>query len=1219
VAGQESTDGGQQLLLGKKLLERGLITPDQLREALVERARLVAGGDSTGAPLGGILVSKGFLTDAQLVDALADNSRTPLPPGSSSAVSLPTTAPSVPQDPATTHLGKYALVRELGRGGMGVVYEAVDTQLDRKVALKLLLVNPNLDAKDRQLEQERFVQEAQLSAKLKHPNIVTVYEAGILEGRQFLAMELVEGRPFGEWRQGVTVREQVALIRDVALAVHHAHEQGILHRDLKPRNILIGPANRPFVTDFGLAKSMGAAQGLSLTGSGAVVGTPAYMSPEQAQGLDRIDWRTDIYSLGVILYEIMTGRPPFQGESPIEILMKVVKDPVVPPLQVVDGGSALGLDKNIESICLKALAKKDRDRYATAQAFADDLAKWLQGDAVAVPLPKARKPAAKGRIRVLPIAILVLVALLAGGAGAWFFLGGLSFVRPPVEENLQKARQFMAQGDFQQARVYFNVVRSLDPSNAEAKAGEEDAARRLTEKTDKEKKAEEELGKQLVQKQAEHEQFGKTAKERGDAAEIARSESERARLLSERKDALEKQRKLREDLDRLLAKLKRAPGPDISTAVPVDATWKGAVSLLPLVDPVRHVVWGTWGWQDDKLVSDRWKFARLEIPYEAPEEYDLRLAFSRQSGTDAVVVLFPAYGRLMGWESGGAGNTASGFQSGEALTPAPEGAPRGLQNDRVYTLQVEVRRDSLLALLNGQEVGGVKGGFAGVAAAGGWRLRNSGSFGLGSHGSPTVFHGMHVRDVTGKGRKSPGTPGLVLRSTPVGFGTLKPGVIAEYYYGANFEALAVRRHETGLSYFWGESNAWAGGPADSFSTRFRGYLQISRPARYVFQLSADDGARLLLDDVQVIGGWSARSDAPRRAEVQLQEGFHRLVVEHFETAFQAQLEVLWSEGTDTQPVPIPGKFLFYNPAELQTVQSGPIPEYVGALKGHTNSVTALSWSSDGRLLASSGEDRRVKLWKVADRKPEGNDQVHPAGVLGVALSPDGRLLASGAWDGKVRVWLVSGSTEMNVLDGHTAFVQSVAFSPDGKRLASASYDRTVRVWDAENGTTLQILSGHAAGVECVAWSPDGKLLVSASLDHTLRVWDAESGEQRRVLAGHADFVESAAFSPDSSLLASAGWDGRVKLWDLATGAVKATFEGHTGEAMAVAFSPDGKVLASGGSDAMVRLWHVGTQVELRVLPGHTARVLSVAFSKDGRQLASSSFDGSIRIWDVGTR
>src|SRR5579859_1404769 len=451
------------------LLERGLITPDQLREALVERARSVSDGDRQTSHLGGILVRKGYLTDSQLLGLMAEQNGDVQPPYEKTAVAPVHSGPTLPAmsvpDPMSDggSLGKYRLVRELGRGGMGVVYEAIDSQLNRKVALKLMLSNPNADPKERALEEERFVQEAQLSAKLKHPNIVTVYEAGLLDGRQFLSMEMIDGSAFNEWRKTVTIRQQIQTLADVASAVHHAHEQGILHRDLKPRNILVSGSGHAYVTDFGLAKSLGKNVHQSLTGSGAVVGTPAYMSPEQAQGLDRVDWRTDIYSLGVILYECMTGRTPFSGESPIEILMKVVKDPVVPPLQVVDAGSALGLDKVIENICLKALAKKDRDSYVTAQAFADDLVKWLAGEKVNVVAPKAVRKTNK---KVYVVAVLLLMGMAGGLVWLGLGTGGRS-----VKPYLEMGQRFMAEENYSEALIQYRVALANDPSNQEAMLG----------------------------------------------------------------------------------------------------------------------------------------------------------------------------------------------------------------------------------------------------------------------------------------------------------------------------------------------------------------------------------------------------------------------------------------------------------------------------------------------------------------------------------------------------------------------------------------------------------------------------------------------------------------------------------------------------------------------------------------------------------------------------
>jgi serine/threonine protein kinase len=259
---------------------------------------------------------------------------------------------------------------------MGVVYEALDTQLDRKVALKLMLTSPNADPEEIKQDEERFLREARLCAQLKHPGIVSVYEVGVERGRRYLAMELVEGVSLNIWRKqgSLTIHRQVQMLRDTALAVHEAHERGVLHRDLKPANILVDRKNCPHVTDFGLAKPMGKSSVMSLTSSGILVGTPSYMSPEQAMGSKSIDRRTDVWSLGVMLFEVLAGRLPFDGETALEVVMKVVKTPV--PRLAPPGGS----ENTIQGICAMALAKNPDERYPKASFLAYDLTRWLRGD-----------------------------------------------------------------------------------------------------------------------------------------------------------------------------------------------------------------------------------------------------------------------------------------------------------------------------------------------------------------------------------------------------------------------------------------------------------------------------------------------------------------------------------------------------------------------------------------------------------------------------------------------------------------------------------------------------------------------------------------------------------------------------------------------------------------------------------------------------------------------
>jgi serine/threonine protein kinase len=442
--------------LARAAVGRGWVTAEQLREAEAERSRDLAGGQAQARSLENILVAKGHLSAQQLVTLLDEQRSAPPPPR------LPAAAPERP-----TALGKYEIVRELGRGGMGIVYEALDTQLRRKVALKLMLASPNADDAERALDEERFLREARLSASLKHPHIVGVYEAGVLDGRRYLAMELIDGRSMSKWRKSgsVTIRQQVTLLRDVALAVDHAHRQDIIHRDLKPDNVLVDGRNQPHVSDFGLAKTLGQDVSVSLTASGMIMGTPAYMSPEQAQALKTVDHRTDLYALGVILYETLTGRLPFTGETAIEILMKASKNPVPPPSSVLKGGHP-AIDKAVENICLKALEKDPEERYVTAKDFAEDLTRWLKGNEVLAAPPKRRWSKAW---------------LLA--AGALLLAGLLTFLLWPSDSALQKGWHYLQHGQYDKAIVAFEIVLESDPNNQEAKEGKAEALKQKAAKS----------------------------------------------------------------------------------------------------------------------------------------------------------------------------------------------------------------------------------------------------------------------------------------------------------------------------------------------------------------------------------------------------------------------------------------------------------------------------------------------------------------------------------------------------------------------------------------------------------------------------------------------------------------------------------------------------------------------------------------------------------------
>lgn len=280
--------------------------------------------------------------------------------------------PPAQGNPGGRCIGRYTLIEELGRGGMGVVYKATQSDLNRTVALKMVLAEAASSE-----DLVRFRTEIEATASLRHPQIVQIYEVGEAEGRPFFSMEYVEGRTLSHRLSDGPLRGKVAAryLAGVARAIQHAHDLAILHRDLKPSNILIDRFDVPRVTDFGLAKRLNTDQGQTRTGT--ALGTPGYMAPEQATGEARLTPAVDVYGLGAVLYELLTGRPPFKAETPLDTLLQVLeRDPAPPRLLNAN------IDRDLETICLKCLEKDPRRRYPTAAALADDLDRYLTGESI---------------------------------------------------------------------------------------------------------------------------------------------------------------------------------------------------------------------------------------------------------------------------------------------------------------------------------------------------------------------------------------------------------------------------------------------------------------------------------------------------------------------------------------------------------------------------------------------------------------------------------------------------------------------------------------------------------------------------------------------------------------------------------------------------------------------------------------------------------------------
>jgi WD40 repeat protein/serine/threonine protein kinase len=1132
--------------------------------------------------------------------------RQAFPPGDVSASSaLPPGTQASSVLPWNT-LGRFQIRRELGRGSFGIVYLAYDPGLGREVALKI----PRADALADPDQRHRFQREARAAAGLDHPNLVPVYETGEVGPVCYIASAYCSGITLAHWLkqrdEPVPYRLAAELISVLAEAVDYAHQRGVVHRDLKPGNILLQTTDdteptgkkrlgtpsssassvaswHPKITDFGLAKFLLGEPGMSAaTQTGVIVGTANYMAPEQAGGETRqVGTAADIYALGVILYELLTGRTPFQGDSVLEVLLRVrTEEPLAP------GRLRRKVPRDLETICLKCLQKEPAKRYCSASALAEDLRRFLAGKPIEARPIRAwerilkwarRRPAAAALVTVSSLASLLIVTGLVVGivliAGA---LGEKDAALAREEESLDKSEQSSARNAVAAAEREFSAknwgrgeefllecppklrhwewhylmrLRHVDPialrafeplSMAEGFDLAFDADSRLLAVPSSDNST------KVFDASSGRKVWNLRGDEGGDGCVRSVAFSPNGRLL--------------------------AAGSD-DRSVKIYDTTTGEVKCTCLHNgPVKGVAFNTDG---SRLASAScgtnppwevriWDAATGELIHTLPGQAVPNPSNRGIPDPHIVHLAFSANGRWLA--AGSVDNTDHTVKVWNVATGKEVYILLG-HTDWIVNVAFALDGRQLVSLGRDRRVNV-------------WDLTS------------LPFDGARSANQSPEG----GARRLAPRWT------WEPGT-------NSVSGLAVSPTEPVVAF---------GGPTADGAVR-------------VYDLTTGERKHVLKGDYRTVSV-AFSPDGSRLVSA----GYDRTVrVWDTKTGY----EVLSLRGYDD----IVGRVLFSPDGQrlatacadgtVRIWDATPFDEksrpHIRTIGGHEGDFTDLDFSPDSGRLATASADGLIEVWDAQTGKLVYAYPGHKEAAVSVAFSPhDGNRLVSGSLDKTAKLWDAQTREALLNLDkDFTVMVRRVAFRPDGKAFATASL-RELRLWDLNGRLLLTLPQASPEIVNGMAFSPNGEYVATVGPQETAKVWNVTNGDLVFAFKGHQGTVNCVAFHPKANYLASGGSDNKVWLWtpDSPTEpAIHPPLTGHTDYVQSVAFSPNGKYLASASWKEVI-VWDVTNRDNIKRIEkfdrfgGRLAgRIWRAAFGPDGRHLAAASGYkgiGEIEIWDA---